>query len=66
MRIEDSDGMVFDTLPRATLCRCGNTKNAPFCDLSHRRVGFIENTRAVAPERVEADSPAAITWADDD
>ena len=31
-------------LPQAeeyALCRCGQTKNAPFCDGSHEKVGFI-------------------------
>ena len=25
---------------KVSLCRCGHTQNAPFCDASHRRVGF--------------------------
>jgi CDGSH-type Zn-finger protein len=27
--------------PKFSLCRCGHTKNPPFCDTSHKVVGFI-------------------------
>lgn len=33
------DGTV-ETLPRATLCRCGQSEHRPFCDNTHLRIGF--------------------------
>jgi uncharacterized Fe-S cluster protein YjdI/CDGSH-type Zn-finger protein len=33
------DGSL-ETLPRATLCRCGESQLKPFCDNSHLKVGF--------------------------
>ncbi len=40
--IERSDGKPFETRNRVTLCRCGQSKNKPYCDGTHRRVGFKE------------------------
>ena len=38
--VTDRHGNEFETGPRATLCRCGQSENQPFCDLSHRDSGF--------------------------
>ena len=39
VRIVKEDGEARE-LPRAALCRCGESNNKPFCDNMHRRVGF--------------------------
>ncbi|WNY28766.1 hypothetical protein MmiEs2_09690 [Methanimicrococcus stummii] len=35
--VEGSDGRQYKIRNRMTLCRCGQSKNMPFCDTSHRR-----------------------------
>lgn len=43
VRIVDADGREF-VLPEGSaiaLCRCGHSLTKPFCDKSHRRVGFV-------------------------
>jgi CDGSH-type Zn-finger protein len=40
--IERSDGETAETRNRVTLCRCGQSKNKPFCDGTHRAMGFQE------------------------
>lgn len=38
----DAQGNAFDLAGRTviSLCRCGHSENKPFCDGSHRKVGF--------------------------
>ena len=38
--ITDSDGKVLEANDPAFLCRCGGSKNKPFCDGSHRKAGL--------------------------
>jgi len=40
--IHDAEGKQFGLGGRTTvsLCRCGHSQNKPFCDGSHKRVGF--------------------------
>jgi CDGSH-type Zn-finger protein len=38
--IESSDGSVYEVRNRQALCRCGKSRNKPFCDGSHIDIGF--------------------------
>ena len=43
VRIVDAEGREF-VIPEGdaiALCRCGHSSTKPFCDKSHRRVGFV-------------------------
>ena len=40
VRIVDSEGGLIREDTRVALCRCGASGNKPFCDGSHRRIGF--------------------------
>lgn len=39
IRVVRGDGSS-EAMPRAAFCRCGHSNNKPFCDGSHRDVGF--------------------------
>ena len=40
IRVESADGSLVLEDTRIALCRCGNSRNKPFCDNSHIRIGF--------------------------
>lgn len=42
MRIIGSDGKTGTMRNKAALCRCGESRNKPFCDISHKKCGFVD------------------------
>jgi uncharacterized Fe-S cluster protein YjdI len=40
LEVVDASGDVLRRATRMALCRCGQSANKPYCDLSHRRVDF--------------------------
>jgi uncharacterized Fe-S cluster protein YjdI len=40
VRILDAEGTVLYEGEKAALCRCGGSGNKPFCDGTHKKIGF--------------------------
>jgi CDGSH-type Zn-finger protein len=40
VRLIDYEGNLITEDDNFVLCRCGHSMNKPFCDGSHKRVGF--------------------------
>lgn len=60
VRIRHPDGGLMREDTRLALCRCGASENKPFCDGSHRRIGFTTASPG-APGADEAEGPATDT-----
>lgn len=60
VEVKHEDGTV-ETLPRATLCRCGESQHKPFCDNQHLKIGFKAPGVAfkihLSPVRLRLDEP---------
>ena len=54
LKVVGADGHVIREDTRLALCRCGASENKPFCDGSHRHVGFT-----TAPAAAEGADEAA-------
>jgi len=39
-QIKGPDGKIIDKREPVYLCRCGGSSNKPFCDATHKRIGF--------------------------
>jgi CDGSH-type Zn-finger protein len=40
--LESADGVLYEVRNRYTLCRCGESRNKPFCDAMHLPAGFAD------------------------
>jgi CDGSH-type Zn-finger protein len=40
VRLFGADGFEYEARNRMTLCRCGGSKNKPFCDGTHLSIKF--------------------------
>jgi CDGSH-type Zn-finger protein len=60
IEVRREDGAV-EILPRATLCRCGQSQHKPFCDNQHIAVGFrapgVPYQLHLSPVRLQLDQP---------
>jgi CDGSH-type Zn-finger protein len=45
IQLEGADGTKYEKRNRITLCRCGRSKNKPFCDSSHIDFGFNDRDK---------------------
>ena len=58
--VRHEDGRL-ERLPRAALCRCGHSRNKPFCDSSHVEAGFQASGAISTPAGDEATQPGVPT-----
>ncbi len=42
LRVKDKDGNEVNKTKATAFCRCGASSNKPYCDGSHRKVGFSD------------------------
>lgn len=53
--LEGPDGQPYELKPAYSLCRCGQSKNKPYCDSTHKECGFAG---AEIADPADQESPA--------
>jgi CDGSH-type Zn-finger protein len=64
VEVRDAEGELIAAGNRMTLCRCGHSQNQPFCDLSHRDIGFTDKPPVIAEHRRDAADPSDVSGKD--
>ena len=41
VKLTDVDGREIPHPDQMALCRCGHSANKPFCDNTHKKIGFV-------------------------
>jgi len=59
VEVVGADGRCYERRERQTLCRCGHSRNKPFCDGSHWYAGF----RDPLPPELVKEPPSLYEWA---
>jgi len=49
VELVDAEGNPFEVKESFSLCRCGQSSNKPFCDGTHKKIGFQSAPRANQP-----------------
>lgn len=63
IEVYDADGTLLQKSDNLVLCRCGHSRNKPFCDGSHRDAGFQSSGEftGIKSDKVEGEGPLKIT-----
>ena len=63
IEVRAADGHVWGKGEDIALCRCGASRNKPFCDGSHRETGFEDDgmVTGATSDEPEGDGPLVIT-----
>ncbi len=61
VRVQAADGRILREDEEVALCRCGQSKNKPFCDGSHNDAAFADPGVCAQPQPVVPIGPGALT-----